>query len=122
MIIAAVHLKSNVITFPRISDIAFFKFLSLQQAETLTPIDQLLLTLAKFRNPDGFVQEKGQLLVDENFNADSRSKPEHKKFRLPTPETCKNPEKLQGAEEQLHRTSETSTKGLEIDPKTDDNC
>ena len=48
--LSALNLQTKEITIPRNSDNAFFKFLSLQQAETLTPIEPQLLTLAKFKN------------------------------------------------------------------------
>ena len=52
------NLRNNDMTIPKKSDIALFKFPSPQQAETLTPIDPQLLTLAKFINSDDFVKEK----------------------------------------------------------------
>ena len=99
--LSALNLQTNEITLPRISDIALFKFLSPQQAETLTPIEPQLPTLAKFKNLDDFEKEINQLIIDEEFNADSqplRPKPDYKSIWFPTPETCKNPTALKGVE------------------------
>ena len=70
----------------------------------MTPIDPQLKTIAKFINPDDFLKEKSQLNIDEEFNSDSqphRPKPDYKKFWFPTPETCKQPERLQGVEKRI---------------------
>ena len=55
--ISALNLQDNAITIPRNSDIASFKLLPPQQAETLTSIDPQLLTLATSRNLDDLVQK-----------------------------------------------------------------
>ena len=52
--ISAINVQTIEIAISRNSDVAYFKFLSPQQAETLTPIDAQLLTLAKFKNPEEF--------------------------------------------------------------------
>ena len=99
--LSALNIQTNEKNIPRNSDIAYFKFLSPQQAETLTPIDPQLLTLAKFNNPDEFEHEVNQLIIDEDLNADSqtpRPNPNCKKFWFPTPETRKNPTALKGVE------------------------
>ena len=49
--ISALNFQNTDITIPRNSDVAILKFLSLQQAEALIPIDPQLLTLAKFNKP-----------------------------------------------------------------------
>ena len=51
--------------YQEIRILRFFKFLSPQQAETLTPIDPQLLTLAKSINPDDFLKEIYQFIIDE---------------------------------------------------------
>ena len=119
--LSALNLQNNEITIARNSDIAFFKFLSPQQAETLTPIDPQLLTLAKSVNPDDFVKEINQLIIDEEFNSDSqppRPKPEYKKFWFPTPETCKHPERLQGVEQRIYDELSKLQELDQIDPQT----
>ena len=105
LFISALNLQENEVTIPRNSDIALFKFLSPQQAETLTPIDPQLLTLAKFKNPDDFVTEINQLVIDQTFNSESqppRPQPDYKSFWFQTPETCRNTEKLQGVEKRIY--------------------
>ena len=98
--LSALNLQNNEITIPRNSDIAFFKFLSPQQAETLTPIDPQLLTLAKSINPDDFVKEINQLIIDEEFNSDSqppRPKPEYKKILVPNAGNLQTPRTTAGS-------------------------
>ena len=71
----------------------------------MSPIDRQLLILEKFINPNEFVKEINQLIIDEEFNSDSqppRHKPYYKNFWLPTPETCKHPERLQGVEKRIY--------------------
>ena len=95
--LSALNLQNIEITKPRNSDIAFFNFLSPQQADTLTPIEPQLLTLIKSINPDDFAKEINQLIIDEAFNLDSqppRPKPENKTFWFPKPETCKHPQTI----------------------------
>ena len=106
---SVLNLQDIDIINPRNTEIAFFSFLGPQQAGTLAPIDPHLFSSlyrpTKFMKPEDFVPEINQLTVDENFSSDSqtpRPKPEHKKFRLPTPETCKNPETLQGVEKSIY--------------------
>ena len=116
----ALNLQNNEITIPRNSDIAFFKFLSPQQAETLTPIDPQLLTLTKSINPDDFVKEINQLIIDEAFNSDSqppKPKPEYKKFWFPTSETYKHPERLQGVEKRIYDELSKLQELEQIDPQ-----
>ena len=122
LFISALNLQNIEITIPRNSDIALFKFLTPQQAETLTPIDPPLLTLAKIRNPENFAQEINQLIIDEEINSHSqppRPKSEYRKFWFPTPETCKNPEKLQGVEKRIHTELSKLQELDNIDPQTD---
>ena len=119
--LSALNLQNNEITIPGNSDIAFFKFLSPQQAETLTPIDPQLLMLAKSVNPDDFVKEINQLIIDEEFNSDSqppRPKREYKKFWFPTPETCKHPERLKGVEKRIYDELSKLQELDQIDPQT----
>ena len=102
--LSALNLQTIEITISRNSDNALFNFLSPQQAETLTPIEPQLLSMAKFKNPDDFENEINQLIIDEEFNADSqppRPKPDYKRFWFPTPETCKNPTALKGVEKRI---------------------
>ena len=111
--LSAWNLRTNEITIPRNSDIAIFKFLSPQQAETLTPIKPQLLTLAKFKNRDDFKKEINQLINDEEFNAHSqppRPKPDYKRFWFRTPETCKNPSALKGVEKRIYNELEKGTR------------
>ena len=122
LFISALNLQNIEITIPRNSDIALFKFLTPQQAETLTPIDPPLFTLAKIRNPENFAQEINQLIIDEEINSHSqtpRPKSEYRKFWFPTPETCKNPEKLQGVEKRIHTELSKLQELDNIDPQTD---
>ena len=81
--LSALNHQTKEMTIPRNSDIAYFKFLLPQQAGTLTPIDPQLITLSKFKNPDDFVYKHSQLIIDEEFIADSqplRSNRDYKKF------------------------------------------
>ena len=119
--LSALNPQKNEITIPRNSHIAFFKFLSTQQGESLTPIDPQLLTLTKSINPDDFLKEINQLNIHEEFNSDSqppRPKPEHKKFWLPTPETCKHPERLQGIEKRIYDELSKLQELDQLDPQT----
>ena len=119
--LSALNLQNIDITIPKNSDIAFFKFLLPQQAGTLTSIDTQLLTLAKFINPDDFVKEINQLIIDEEFNSDSqppRSKPECKNIWFPTPETCTYPEGLQGVEKRTQDELSKLQALDQIDPQT----
>ena len=121
--LSALNLQTNEITIPRNSDIALFKFLSPQQAETLTPIEPQLLTLAKFKNPDDFEKEINQLIIDEEFNADSqppRPKPDYKRFWFPTPEACKYPTALKGVEKRIYNELEKLRQLDSIDPHIND--
>ena len=124
LFISALNLQENEVTIPRNSDIALFKFLSPQQAETLTPIDPQLLTLAKFKNPDDFVTEINQLVIDQTFNSESqppRPQPDYKIFWFQTPETCRNPEKLQGVEKRIYEDLLKLQELDKIDPQKDAN-
>ena len=122
--ISALNLQNNAITIPRNSDFASFKFHSQQQAGTLTPIDPQLLTLAKLRNLDDFVQEINQLTIDKKFNSDSqppRPQPEYEKFCLPTPKTCQHPERLHGVEKRIYNELSKFQELDKNDPKTNKN-
>ena len=117
--LSALNLQTKDITIPRNSDVAYFKLLSPQQAETLTPIDPQLLTMAKFKNPDEFEHEINQLIIYEEFNGDSkppRPKSGYKKFWFPTPETCKNPTALKGVEKKIYNELQKLKELASIDP------
>ena len=123
MYLSALNLQTNDITIPRDSDVTFFKFLSPQQAETLVPIEPQVLALVKFKNSDGFEKKMNQLMIDEEFNADSqppRPKPDYKRFWFPTPETCKNPTTLKGAEKRIYNELEKVRELKSIDPHIND--
>ena len=80
------------------------------------------MTLAKLRIPENFAQEINQLIIDEEFSSDSqppRPKPEYRKFWFPTPETCKNPEKLQGVEKRFYTELSKLQELDKIDLQTD---
>ena len=120
---SALNLQTNDITIPRNSDVAYFKILSPQQAETLTPIDPQLLTLAKFKNPDEFEHEINQLIIDEEFKGyfqPPRTKPDYKKFWFPTPETCKTPTALKGVEKRIYNELQKLKELDKIDPHIND--
>ena len=122
LFISALNLQNTEITIPRNPDIALFKLLTPQQAETLTPIDPQLLTLAQLRNLESLAQEINQPIIDEEFNSDSqppRPKPEYRKFWFPTPETCKDPEKLRGVEKRIYTGLSKLQELDKIDPQTD---
>ena len=124
LFISALNLQENEVTIPRNSDIALFKFLSPQQAETLTPIDPQLLTLAKSKNPDDFVTEINQLVIDQTFSSESqppRPQPDYKNFWFQTPESCRNPEKLQGVEKRIYEELLKLQELDKIDPQMDAN-
>ena len=63
------------------------------------------MSLANFENPDNFAQGVNELIIDEEFHADSqppRQKPEYKKFFFPTSEVCQNPTALKGAKKEVY--------------------
>ena len=117
--ISALNLQRNEITLPRNPHVAYFKCLSTQQAETVTPIDPQQLPLTKVKKTEDFEHEINQLIIDEEFIADSQPPRQNlttRSFWFPEPETCNNPTALRGVEKKVYKELQKQKELDSVDP------
>ena len=93
--IAAINVQPYMITIPAKTIVATFKLLTPEQAEYLVPLEQ-----APLQSED--LQNNLQNLIEIKNKIDA-SKPQHaEKLWFPTPQTCKDPSRLNKIERQIY--------------------
>ena len=121
--VIAINPTEHLITIPRNTLVAQFKILTPKETEYVTPVTPELISLAKMRNPDNFMSELNQLIIDSTFEHDRqppRPPPNYSKFWFPTPESCDDPSKLSGVHLEIYNQLQDLLKLDASDPKSND--
>ena len=108
--IAAINVQPYMITIPAKTIVATFKLLTPEQAEHLVPLEPALLQSEDLQN-------NLQNLIEIKNKTDA-SKPKHaEKLWFPTPETCKDPSRLNKIERRIYDSLCDFKLKQELDPK-----
>ena len=107
---AAINVQPYKITIPAITIVAMFKLLTLEQAKYLVPLEPALLQSEELQNNlENLIEIK---------NKTNASKPQHpEKLWFPTPETCKDPSRLNKIERRIYDLLCDFKLKQELDPK-----
>jgi hypothetical protein len=111
--VGILNLSRSVCTIPANTVVEKLKFLTPQQVQFLTPIDPKVLDTVK-RHSESKSELSRSLTAIYGLDASAHSKNQlnlleepiigKREFWFPTPETCKNPEKLNDIEREIYNT------------------